>query len=118
MQEILALEEQGWQALATSQKRAQEFYTPLLAENAVMLFPGGMRLNGKDAILTSIGAQPWHTFQMSEMQVISISERVQAIAYEVTARREGSEPYAALISSTYVRNNDTWQLVLHQQTPL
>ena len=32
--------------------------------------------------------------------------------------REGSDPYAALISSTYVLREGAWKLALHQQAPV
>jgi len=50
--------------------------------------------------------------------VLPVSEQVSILLYRVSARREGSEPYVALVSSTYAHDEDEWKLVLHQQTPL
>jgi hypothetical protein len=82
-----------------------------------MLFPSGMLIDGKEKILESLAAQPWKSFQIEEPQVVSLSENAGVLVYRVTARREGSDPYVARISSTYVLNDGTWKLVLHQQTP-
>lgn len=116
MHEILELEEQGWQALSAEEDAGKKFYASVLREDAVMLFPGGMIIAGKENILQSLVAQPWKTFQIEEPQVIQLSQNVKALVYRVSAQREGSQPYHALITSTYVSSQGTWKLVLHQQT--
>ena len=116
MRELMDLEEQGWRALASEGDAGRKFYASVLREDAVMLFPGGMRIEGRDRILESLGAQPWQSFRIENSKVIVLAEAVAALLYKVTAERKGSEPYVALVSSTYVRSK-TWQLVIHQQTP-
>ncbi|WP_397443288.1 MULTISPECIES: DUF4440 domain-containing protein [unclassified Phormidium] len=96
----------------------QKVYNSVLRDDAVMLFPGGMIIEGKEKILQSLAAQPWKSFQIEEPRVISLSERAEVLVYRVTARREGSEPYVALINSTYTLSGGVWELVLHQQTPV
>jgi hypothetical protein len=118
MQELIRLEEQGWQALTEERYAGRTFYRSVLRDDAVMLFPGGLLLAGKENILATIGPQPWQSFQMEEVQTISLSEDAGVIVYRVTAQHNGPEPYVALISSTYARNDGKWQLVLHQQTPV
>jgi hypothetical protein len=102
MQQLIELEEQGWQALSSTGEVAKEFYGALLADNALMLFPGGLLIEGKEDILGSIAAQPWHSFRIEETHTIQLSESVGLIAYRVTARREDRDAYEALISSIYV----------------
>jgi hypothetical protein len=118
MQELIRLEEQGWQALIEKGYAGRTFYSSILREEAVMLFPGGLLLQGKQAILETIGPQPWQSFQMEGVQTISLSENTGVVLYKVTAQHNGPEPYVALISSTYARSDGTWQMVLHQQTPV
>jgi hypothetical protein len=50
--------------------------------------------------------------------VLALGEDAAALIYKVTAQRAGSESYTALVSSTYVRHGQTWQMALHQQTPV
>lgn len=116
MRELIDLEEQGWRALATEGDAGKKFYAALLREDAVMLFPGGTRIEGRAQILDSLGAQPWASFKIENPKVLQLSPNVATLVYNVTARREGSPSYVALISSTYARDKN-WQLVLHQQTP-
>ena len=117
MQDLIELEEQGWLALSSEGEACKKFYSSVLCDDAIMLFPGGMLIDGKEKILESCAAQPWKSFQIEEPQVISLSENAGVLVYRVTAQREGSAPYVALISSTYVLSDGTWKLVLHQQTP-
>lgn len=117
-QDISELERQGWQALSSERSAAVDFYAELLTDDAVMVFPGGMVLKGKEAVLDSLASQPWESFEIADEQVVSLSEEVATLIYKVTAQRAGSAPYTALISSTYVQRNGAWQLALHQQTPV
>lgn len=116
MRELIELEQQGWRALATEGDAGRKFYASVLREDAVMLFPGGMRIEGRERILESLGAQPWETFRLEDPKVVQLTQEAAIVVYKVTAQRKGSEPYTALISSTYVRD-ERWQLVFHQQTP-
>ncbi|ARV62450.1 hypothetical protein BZZ01_30885 [Nostocales cyanobacterium HT-58-2] len=118
MQELVKLEEQGWQALSSKGDAAKKFYGSLLTEDAIMIFPSGMLVEGREKILESIGAQPWKSFQMKEPHWILLSEKAAVIVYRVTAQREGSNIYVALISSTYALREGKWKLVVHQQTPI
>lgn len=118
MDDLIEIEEQGWRALSSPGSAAAEYYGSLLADDAAMLFPGGVLLEGKAKILESFGPQPWQSFQLEEPRVLSASETVGVIIYKVTAEREGSNPYSALVSSTYAVSGGKWKSVLHQQTPV
>lgn len=116
MQDLIELEEQGWLALSSEGEASKKFYSSVLHNDVIVLFPGGMLINGKEKILESLAAQPWKSFQIEEPQVISLSENAGVLIYRVTAQREGSDPYVALITSTYLLSDGTWKLILHQQT--
>jgi hypothetical protein len=118
MQSIVEFEQQGWRALSAPGDTAKEFYAGLLADDAIMIFPGGLLIEGKERILQSMTAQPWTSFRIEEPQVISLSESVSVLAYRVTAQREGRDAYKALVSSTYVVLEGNWKLAVHQQTPV
>lgn len=115
--ELIELEKRGWRALATEGDAAGQFYAAVLREDAVMLFPGGLRIAGRDRILGSLGTQPWKSFEIEAPQVISLTSNAAVLAYSVVAQREGGAPYRALVSSTYVHAEGAWRLVIHQQTP-
>ena len=113
MQNLAELEEQGWEALSSTGDAAQRFYGPLLADDAIMVFPGGLLLEGREKILDSMAAQPWQSHQIEDPHLISLCENAGTLVYRVTAQREGSAPYAALISSTYALRDGQWKLLIH-----
>lgn len=117
MNELIELEERGWKALSTEGDAGKTFYASVLRDDAVMLFPGGIFIDGRESILQSLGAQPWETFQIESPKVVSLTADAATLVYRVTACREGSQPYVAQVSSTYVRDSG-WRLVVHQQTPV
>lgn len=117
MEELIELEQQGWKALSTAGGAGKDFYASVLREDAVMLFPGGIRIDGRKSILQSLGPLPWESFEIENPKVVSLTPGVATLLYRVKAHRKGSEPFDALISSTYVHDRE-WKLVIHQQTPV
>ena len=115
--DLVDLEEQGWRALATDPRTATDFYERVLDDDVVMLLPGGMRLTDRSAIIASMGGAPWASYVLEDPQVHVLGDDAAVVTYGVVAQREGSPPYSALISSTYVRRDGSWELVAHQQTP-
>ena len=94
---------------------------------AVMVFPegrdggGGVMHGGLmqgEAILAALDAAPrWETVAMNDRLAVETGDCV-VLAYRAQARRPGGGDYAALCSSTWVRQQDGWRLVQHQQAPL
>lgn len=115
--DLIDFEHRGWEALSSSPEQAKAFYSSVLADDAQMLFPGEMRLVGKQQILEMMGGSPWQSFQISEPRQTALSDTGQVVTYKVFAQRAGADPYRALISSVYALRGGSWQLVLHQQTP-
>jgi hypothetical protein len=116
MDELLELERKGWEALSSEGDAGKRFYASVLRDDAVMLFPGGMRIVGREPILQSLGSQPWQSFRIEDAQTVVLGTDVATLVYRVAAQRKGDRPYVALISSTYVRDGE-WKMVVHQQTP-
>lgn len=46
MQDLIELEEQGWLALSSEGEASKKFYSSVLHNDAIVLFPGGMLING------------------------------------------------------------------------
>lgn len=116
--ELVAIEERGWEALAAGGDAAAAFYRAVLADDPVMLFPGGMVLRGRDAILSSMAGPPWSSYELSDTRVQRLADDAAAVIYRAVGEREGQPPYEALITTVYVRDGGRWRLALHQQTPV
>jgi hypothetical protein len=92
-------------------------YRRHLADEAVVIVPG--QALDKDATVQSIEASPgWDELTIDDARVIEVGDDGAAISYRFSGRRGTDFAYEALLSSVYVRRDDRWQMVLHQQTPL
>jgi sporulation protein YlmC with PRC-barrel domain len=114
--EPLALEQAGWRALSSDPETATRFYEAVLDERAVMLLPGGLILTDRDDMVRSMGDRPWESYELGPTDELRPMADMTVLWYTVHARRAGSPPYSALVSTTYVRRPDGWRVVAHQQT--
>lgn len=90
----------------------------MTAKGAVFVFPypEGI-LQGQALWSEKQVAQRWRTIEMTD-QAITVLADMAVLAYRVSAER-GEEPiYEAFCTSTYVRDNDKWLRMAHQQTPV
>jgi ketosteroid isomerase-like protein len=113
--ELLDLEEKGWQALSSG--RGAEFYDAFMTDDAVMVLPFAV-LDRAGTVAAMRDAPPWSTHTLEDVRVVALGESGAAIVYKATAQREGQPVYRALMSTTYVRQDDEWLVAIHQQTPL
>lgn len=116
-QDLVDLEHAAWRALSTDGEAAAAFYADRLGENVLMLLPGGVVIDQRDAVVDSMAGAPWDGFEITDERVLELGDRAAVLAYRATASRSGQD-YEALFNSTYVRDDGGWKLVLHQQTPL
>ena len=115
--EIIALERAAWEALSTSGEAATAFYDERLADDVLMLLPGDTVVDDRDAVVQSMGGPAWDAYSLGDQRVVEVGPDTAVLAYRGRARRGGHD-YAALFSSTYVREDGTWKLAVHQQTPI
>jgi hypothetical protein len=114
--EVIALEEQGWEALSSGGEAARASYERVLDRTVVMLLPGGLVLDDRAVIVSSMSGQPWSSYELEDLRSFQPTEDTAVVTYGVVAQRN-EQAYSALMSSVYVRRDDEWRLTLHQQTP-
>lgn len=114
-QDLVDLERDGWRALCADPATARTFYERVLADDVVMLLPGGLVLTGRDQALPTMGAAPWDDVDLEEMSVTRPTPETGLVTYGAVARREGTT-WSALFSSLYAWRDGAWRMVLHQQT--
>ena len=107
------LEEQFWQGGA-------DFYELALAADALMVLPPPAGVLDRPATIDSIrSAGRWKHVRITGRHQALVDPGVAVLAYSVQADRgEDDTAYAAQCSSTYVRDDDRWRLLLHHQAPL
>lgn len=108
--DLWALEERFWTDGADSART-------LTAKGAVVVFPypagilQGNAVWGDEAV-----AQRWRSVEISE-RLVTLKNDIAVLAYHVSAERAGTPIYEALCTSTYLRDDDKWLRMAHQQTP-
>jgi len=103
-------EERFWTGGADSARR-------MTAPDAVFVFPypAGI-LQGNGIWREKNVAQRWRSIAISD-RYLSIRQGIAVLAYRVTAERTDEPVYEALCTSAYVKDNDAWLRMSHQQTP-
>ncbi|QYX55795.1 nuclear transport factor 2 family protein [Roseovarius sp. SCSIO 43702] len=95
-----------------------DFYEAHLAPDAVMAFPLPVGILEGDAILDAVdGSTRWEGVLMAD-RVLRKSGDTCVLIYRATGTREGTDAYTATCTSTYVREDDGWRLLVHHQTPV
>lgn len=117
LNELLDLEHQGWKSLCDS--TGADFYGRIMTSDGVMVLAPGQVFD-RQTVIDSLGeAPPWRTYDIADERLISLSDDHAILVYTGRAYRDEDEPaFVALMSSVYARQDDTWRLVLYQQTPV
>ncbi len=103
------LEERCWTSGADSARA-------ITAKDAVMIlpYPPGI-LQGGQILKHVMQNTGWRTVEMKDRSQVRQGD-VAVLAYHVFAEKPGSPIYEALCASTYLRDNDRWLRLSHQQT--
>jgi hypothetical protein len=111
--ELWKVEEEFWRG-------DDAYYEKALAPNATMVFPVPAGIMDRVSTVQAIRNAPrWHTVEFCDTQCLSAAGQTRILVYRVVAKRSQDQvSYEALCSSVYVQIENTWQLLLHQQTPL
>jgi hypothetical protein len=111
--ELIQTERRGWEALCSAD--AEAYYRQHMTEDALMAFPFGV-MEREEALTAIAGADPWSSYEIRDPRVIPLGPDSGVVVYSVTARREGQDPFSAVLSSTFVRRGGGWKLAFHQQS--
>ncbi|MER2533988.1 MAG: hypothetical protein ABTQ31_02355 [Rhizobiaceae bacterium] len=110
--ELLELERGFWTGDA-------DFYKANADTECLVAFPGmSAAMANSDLADTVKDPKRWTSVEMDVKGMVQPGTDVAMLTYEARAERKGGEPYAALVSSGYVRRLDGWKLMFHSQVPL
>lgn len=113
--ELMALEQRGWEALAT-EGAAPGFFDEVLAGDVLFILPGDMVLDDRDAVLESMSGPPWSSFELSDERVVALGPDAALVAYRASAERDGAT-YRALLASAYLRGGGRWRMMRTSPPP-
>ena len=83
--ELIDLECAAWEALS-SPAAATEFYADVLADDVLMLFPGGMVIDDRQAVIDSMQGAGWSEFTIDDERVLELSPDSAAGSWPSTSR--------------------------------
>src|SRR5699024_7266217 len=93
---LLALEQGGWDSLSTSQ--GGTFYGALMTQDALMILVNGMVLDRPTVAQTLNESPPWSSYRFTDVRLVPIGEASASLVYKATATRDGQdEPFVALM---------------------
>ncbi|MEH6646729.1 hypothetical protein [Sulfitobacter sp.] len=105
------LEEKFWTQGADSARS-------MTAKGAVFVFPYPVGiLSGNNLWREAEVAQRWRSVVMSDRYYLR-KGNIAVLAYQASAERDAEAIYEALCTSTYVKDEDGWLRMMHQQTPI
>jgi hypothetical protein len=108
--ELVALEEGFWTDGA-------DYYRRHADDRCLFAFAELSGVFSNDQVAQMVAGARWAGVEIRPKGMIEAGAETAILTYEASAQREG-EPYRALVSSAYVRRQDGWKLVFHQQTKL
>jgi len=101
--------------------RGQDHFLEHLDQHCLLAFPQAGEMHGvfdrKDVAATATPSNRWRDLRMRDRHLLEAGE-VAIISYRAEVTRADGQPYAALVSSGYVRRPDGWKLAFHQHSPV
>lgn len=111
-QELLALEKQFWTA-------GPEFYRRHVDEQCLLAFPEMAGVMSRESVVATVTEdRRWSDLMVEEQGFLQLDDGTAVLTYHARAKRADGELYSALVSSAYVKRDDSWKLAFHQQTPV
>lgn len=101
--ELLKMEREAWRALA-SPASATAFYKEHLADEVLMLFPGGIVIDSREKVIDSMQQAGWREFTIEDEHILDLTDGSAVVAYKASATSDDRD-YTALCNSTYVKQD-------------
>ncbi len=113
--ELFAIEEGFWVSGA-------DHFAAHLDDRCLLAFPQAGEMHGifpaAHVAATATPENRWRDLTMDHRQVLEPADGVALISYRAEVTRADGQPYAALVSSAYVRRSAGWKLAFHQHSPV
>jgi hypothetical protein len=111
-QDLLTLEKGFWTEDAN-------YYREHVDDQCLLAFTEMAGVRSNEDIASMRGGSNWKNIDLDEKGFVQLSDDSVLLTYEVHAQRKtGDEPYAAIVTTAYVKRGGEWKMAFHQQTPL
>jgi hypothetical protein len=96
-----------------------QYYRQNLAEKCMVVFTEISGLKNREEVAAMItDPQRWQGLKLKDRNVVELADGAVLLSYRASAKRANGQPYEALVSSAYVKENGRWKMAFHQQTPI
>jgi hypothetical protein len=100
----------------------KEHFLDHVDDRCLLAFPQAGEMHGvhsrAEVAATATTANRWRELTMKDRQLLEAGDDFAIISYRAEVMRADGEPYAALVSSAYVRRPNGWKLAFHQHSPV
>jgi hypothetical protein len=111
--ELFEIEEGFW-------LNGEDYFLEHVDEGCLLAFPQMPDLHGvhsrEEVAATAKQPNRWRDLKISDRHMLQPTDDVAIISYRADVKRFDGEPYAALVSSAYVKRGDGWKLAFHQHS--
>lgn len=112
VEELLPIEKSLWTG-------GPDAYREHVDETCLLAFTEMARVSSRDEVVATVADEPrWQELEIDVQGLVQPTPDVAIFTYRASAVRGDDERYRALVGSGYVRRDDGWKLMYHQQTPL
>lgn len=113
--ELFDIEQGFWLA-------GKEHFLDHVDDRCLLAFPQGGEMHGvhsrAEVAATATSSNRWRDLTMNDRHVLHDCEDFAIISYRAEVTRADGNPYAALVSSAYIRRPEGWKLAFHQHSPV
>ena len=113
--ELFTIEEGFWLS-------SQDHFAAHLDHRCLLAFPQAGEMHGihsaDQVAATATPDNRWRDLAMTDRHVLEPASDVAIISYRAEVTRADGQPYAAIVSSAYVRRSEGWKLAFHQHSPV
>lgn len=96
-----------------------KFFAEHTDASCLVAFPEmALVMRRDDLAETARDGNRWRDLRIDVKGVIEPADGVLILTYEARAVRTGGEPYAALVSTGYVKRAEGWKMMFHAHAPL
>ena len=114
--ELFAIEEGFW-------LQGRDHFLEHVDERCLLAFPQAGEMHGvrtREEVAATASTQPgrWRDLKVSDRHLLRLADGAAVISYRAEVLRFDGEPYAAMVSSAYVKRDGGWKLAFHQHSPV
>ena len=114
--ELFAIEEGFWLG-------GRDHFLEHVDERCLLAFPQAGEMHGvrtREEVAATASTQPgrWRDLKVSDRHLLRLADGAAVISYRADVLRFDGEPYAAMVSSAYVKRDGGWKLAFHQHSPV